>query len=267
VSLRTVARALPSVFKVGLAEMTAYRAEMLVWILSTTMPLVMLALWNAVARAQPIGNFGQREFAAYFMVTFIVRQLATAWIGWQMNYEVRHGTLSMRLLRPFPPILSYAVENLASMPMRLVLVVPIAVGTLAVLGPGFLPRDPVIWVMVPFALVGAWCIAFLSSFAIGALSLYTQSSMKILDVWFTFFTLTSGYLFPIEILPPGARAVIDALPFRFQLAYPVELLNTLHSRESAARLLAGQWAYVAVFGLLAWVVWRGGVRRYGAYGG
>ena len=37
------------------------------------------------------------------------------------------GMLSMRLLRPIHPLVAYAVENLADMPMRLVVTVPVAV--------------------------------------------------------------------------------------------------------------------------------------------
>ena len=47
--------------RIGFAEMVAYRAEFLVWILTTNMPLVMMALWNAVAADGPVGRFGQRS--------------------------------------------------------------------------------------------------------------------------------------------------------------------------------------------------------------
>jgi hypothetical protein len=39
-------RALPTLLKVGFAEAVAYRAEFVVWLLSTNMTLVMLALWT-----------------------------------------------------------------------------------------------------------------------------------------------------------------------------------------------------------------------------
>ena len=117
-SLPATARALPSLFKVGFSEAVAYRAEFLVWMLSTTMPLIMLALWSAVAREGPVGRFGEKEFVAYFLATFIVRQLTGSWAAWQMNFEIRQGTLAMRLLRPIHPMITYAVENLAAQPLR-----------------------------------------------------------------------------------------------------------------------------------------------------
>ena len=126
-SLRNTARALPAMMKVGFAEAVAYRAEMLVWMLSTTMPLVMLALWSAVAAEAPVGRFGQAEFTTYYLLMFIVRQLTGAWAAWQMNYEVRTGALSKRLLRPISPVASYAVENLSALPMRSMVAVPMAV--------------------------------------------------------------------------------------------------------------------------------------------
>ena len=97
-SFARTARALPTLLRVGFAEALAYRAEMLVWILSTTMPLVMLALWHAVAREAPVGRFDQGDLVAYFLAMFVVRQLTGSWSVWVFNMEVREGTLAIGLL-------------------------------------------------------------------------------------------------------------------------------------------------------------------------
>ena len=41
---RHVLRAYPTLLRVGVAEVIAYRAEFIVWILTTNMPLVMMGL-------------------------------------------------------------------------------------------------------------------------------------------------------------------------------------------------------------------------------
>jgi ABC-2 type transport system permease protein len=51
-------RAIPTIMRVGFSDAIAYRAETIVWIAATTMPLVMLALWHTVAREAPVGRFG-----------------------------------------------------------------------------------------------------------------------------------------------------------------------------------------------------------------
>jgi viologen exporter family transport system permease protein len=265
--ISATARALPTLFKVSFAEAVAYRAEFLVWMFSTTMPLIMLALWSAVAREAPVGRFGQKEFVAYFLATFIVRQLTGSWAAWEMNFEIRQGTLARRLLRPIHPMLTFAVANLAAQPLRLVVALPMAAVWLGSVGTGQLSRDPAIWLAFAAAMLGAWLITFLSSFAVGSMAFFMESSVKIMDVWLTLFFVFSGYLIPVELFPPAVKAVGEWLPFRYQIGLPVELMTGAHGRAAALVLLGRQWAWVAVLLLGAIGLWRVGLRRFAAYGG
>jgi ABC-2 type transport system permease protein len=252
---------------VSFAGAVAYRAEFLVWMLSTTMPLIMLALWSAVARDTPVGRFGQREFVAYFLATFIVRQLTGSWVAWQMNYEIRHGTLALRLLRPIHPMLTFAVENLAAQPLRLVVALPMAGVWLWSVGADQLPRDPALWATFAAAMLGGWLITFLASFAIGCLAFFLESSIKVMDVWLTLFFVFSGYLIPVELFPPALRWFTEWLPFRFQLGLPVELVTSAHDAERALVLLGRQWIWVAAMLGGAIFAWRKGLERFAAFGG
>jgi ABC-2 type transport system permease protein len=266
-SVRNSLRALPALAKIGIAEAVAYRAEMLVWVLSTTMPLVMLALWSTVASEAPVGRFTQEGFTAYFLSNFIVRQLTGSWAAWEMNFEVRNGSLSMRLLRPVEPIIAYAVENLSAMPLRVLVAIPLAGIMLAVVGTKHLPDDPRVWVIWAAAMLGAWLITFLINICVGCLALFMESSLKIMDVYFVMFMVFSGYLVPVELFPPALRQVVEVLPFRFQIGLPVELMTSAHGWSEALVMLGRQWAYVLLFGATAVLAWKRGLRRYAAYGG
>ena len=266
-SLPATARALPTIVKTSFSEAVAYRAEFLIWMLSNTMPLIMLALWSAVAREAPVGRFGQKEFVAYFLATFIVRQLTSSWVAWQMNFEVRQGTLALRLLRPIHPMLTFAVENLAAQPLRLVVALPMAAVWLGTVGAGQLPRDPALWVAFVVAVLGGWLMTFLANFAIGCLAFHMESSIKMMDVWLSLYFVFSGYLFPVELFPPALKAVTAWLPFRYIIGLPVELITSAHDRPAAAALLLGQWIWVAVMLAGTILLWRRGLRRFSAYGG
>jgi ABC-2 type transport system permease protein len=267
VSVRSTARAIPTLLKVGFAEAVAYRAEILVWILATTMPLVMMALWTAVARDAPIGRFGERDFVSYFLATFLVRQLTGSWAAWQINFEVRQGTLSMRLLRPLSPVVAWAVEHLAYMPLRFAVALPIAVVMLVGAGAQRLPSSAAMWAVCAGAIVGGWCITFLAGVLIGTLSLFMESSLKLMDVWLAAFFVFSGYLIPIELFPPWLERITDWLPFRYQIGLGVEILTSRYDLGGALRMLAYQWSYVAVLAAGASWLWRAGLRRFAAYGG
>ncbi|MFY0531219.1 hypothetical protein [Nannocystis pusilla] len=44
-----LARVIAAVWRISLAEAIAYRVSMLMWVLTTTFPLVSLALWSGLA--------------------------------------------------------------------------------------------------------------------------------------------------------------------------------------------------------------------------
>ncbi len=259
-------RALPTMLRVGFSEAVAYRAEFLVWLLSTNMPLVMLALWSAVAREAPVGRFGRTDFTAYFLAALVVRLMTGAWVIWELTYEIRQGTLAFRLLRPVHPLLGYACENLAAMPLRLVLSVPVVAALLFTAGE-HLTRDPFLLALFPLTLVGAWLITFLAMSIVGALAFYVDSAGSVFEIWMGLFGVFSGYLVPLDLFPPWMTALSRALPFRYLLAFPVEMVIGMQSRERALVELSAQWLFVAALGACAVWVWRLGLRRFAAFGG
>lgn len=270
--MRRALKALPTLMRVGFAEAIAYRAEMLVWVLSTTMPFVMLLLWSAVSQGGAVPATSGRSwtpelFTAYYLSMFVVRQLVSAWASWEINWEVRQGLLSARLLRPIHPILSYAVGNVAALPLRFVVSLPVFVGLLLSAGAPFVTRDWRLWLVWCVAMLGGWLVTFFANVCIGALSMYMDSSIKVMDVWITCFFVFSGYLFPMDVLPPWLRAVADWLPFRYMVGLPVELMVGQHGVAEALVLLARQLGWGVAFGVGAVLLWRGGVKRFQAYGG
>ncbi|WP_163998042.1 ABC transporter permease [Pyxidicoccus caerfyrddinensis] len=266
-SFRNTMRAMPTLLKVGFAEAVAYRAEMLIWVLSTTMPLVNMVLWMAVARNAPVGRFGQADFVGYFLATFAVRQLTSSWAAWLINWEVRQGTLSMRLLRPISPLWAYAAENIAGFPMRLIVAIPVTVLAVVLVGSKAVPQHAWQWAFFVLAVLGGWAISFLANVTIGALSFFLGSSQKVMEVWLVLYFVCSGYMYPVELLPAGLRTLINWLPFRYQIGLPVELMTGAHGWREALVLLGAQWAWVAVLGALTVAVWKQGVRRFAAFGG
>ncbi|MGH7294982.1 MAG: ABC transporter permease [Polyangiaceae bacterium] len=266
-SLRSTVRAFPALLRVGFADAVAYRAEMLVWVLATTMPLVMMALWTTVASTAPVGRYDRPAFVAYFLVTFVVRQLTGSWAHYEMNFEIRNGTLAMRLLRPVHPLWAYAAEGIAAIPMRVLVSLPVALIALVVVGRHEITHDPALWGIWAVSVLGGWLLTLMVNFAIGCAAFFVESSIKLMDAWLVFFFILSGYLFPVALFPPGLREVVDWLPFRYQIGLPVDIATGACSTAMALSMLARQWAWVAVATLAASGLWRLGLRRFAAYGG
>jgi len=270
VSLRGTARAVPTLLRVGFAGAVAYRAEMLVWVLATTMPLVMLALWTEVAREGAggvIGRYGQSGFTAYFLGAFIVRQLTGCWAFYEMNFEIRQGTLGMRLLRPVHPLAAFAVENVAAVPMRALVSLPVAIAAVAVLEPHAMTRDPVQWALWVASVLGAWAITLLVNLAVGCSAFFIEQSLKVMELWLVLYFVLSGYTIPLDLFSPKVRAALDWLPFRYQLGFSVDVMTGAIGHAEAAALLGRQWAWVAAMAGVTALLWRRGLARFAAYGG
>lgn len=259
-------RALPTLWRIGVAETLAYRAEFLVWILTTTQPLIMLGLWTSVARLQPFAHYSSADFVAYFLAALIVRQLTGNWVAWQINEDIRSGAMAMRLLRPIHPFVAYAASHAAAIPFRSLIALPVALILLVSSGGGALTTDPVRLALVVPSIALAWLITFALMFVIGALAFFLTQTMAIANLYFALYSLFSGYLMPLELLGPVAK-IARWLPFRFMLSAPVELITRTQHRDDLVRLLGGQaaWAAITLAGALA--LWHRGVRRFEAVGG
>jgi ABC-2 type transport system permease protein len=260
-------RAIPTLLRIGVAETVAYRAEFLVWILTTTLPLVMLGLWTTVAREAPFRGYSPADFVAYFLVGLIVRNLTGSWVAWQISEEIRMGAMSMRLLRPLHPFVAYASSHLASIPFRTIVALPIAVALLLSSGAQSLVTDPLqIALFVP-SIALAWIITFSFMFAIGCAGFYITKTMALMNIYFGLFQLFSGYLLPIPLLPSVLRDISEVSPFRFMYSAPVELLTTPFERGDLALVMAGQVGWAAICLTAALLFWRAGVRHFEAVGG
>jgi len=265
-ALARSARAFPTLLRVGVAEAVAYRAEFLVWLLTTTLPLVMLALWSEVARDGPVAGYSGPDFVAYYLAAFVVRQLTGVWVAWDMNRDIKEGTMSMRLLRPIHPLVAYAAENLAVLPLRLLLALPAALIALLIAGRDHVTHDPLLLLAFVVATGGGWLLAFGLMSIVGALAFYIESTTLVFEIWFGLFTLCSGYLVPLSLFPAWLRIPLDYLPFRPLLGLPVEILIGRLDRAQTLVGLGIEWAYIVLAFAGGIALFNRGARHYSAYG-
>lgn len=260
-------RAYPALLRVGLAEIIAYRAEFLIWILTTTMPFVQMGLWSAVTADGAVGRFEQRDVVAYFLGAFVTRIVTGSWVVWELTMEIRSGALAARLLRPLHPLLAISAQHLAAVPVRLIVVSPFLVTLGVLLGGRGAFADPERLLITVAALAGAWCLFFLTMVLIATLALWLDSAMSVFDLWLGIHSVLSGYLVPLELFPAWLARLAHYLPFRYIMGFPVETLVGLNDLAAARFDLLIQAGYVFAFLAATIGLWRLGMRRFAAFGG
>lgn len=256
-------RAWPAVFRIAMAGMVAYRAEMVIWVLSATLPMVMLALWNAASAAGPLAGLSQGDFSRYFAVTLIVRQLTGSWIVWELNYTIRQGELSAKLLRPLNPLVWNLAETAAAMPFRIAVLAPILFGLWrwrpeVAFWPGFGVACSFV-LSVILAFIASWTIQAL----FGMLAFWFEQSMGFFQAYFVVWSVLSGYVVPLPMMPAWLTDVARLLPFYATLGAPIDIAMGIAEPLPA---IASQAAWVLALLAVAVATWRAGIRRYGAVG-
>jgi ABC-2 type transport system permease protein len=259
-------RKLGALWRLGTAEATAYRASLFVWVLVTTFPLISLVLWRALAADGPIGGYDQRGFDSYFVAAFLVRQLSSSWVVWDLDRQIRTGELNSLLLRPVSPVAHFALLNLSALPLRTVLAAPIGLAVLLATGGISLNGDPWLLLLAVPAIAMAWLLNFMTQFVIGCLAFWLTEATELYELWIGAYVVLAGYAVPTSLFPAGLAEVARLLPFHAVLGFPVELVI---GRLDFAQALAGlglQAAWLVVTGALAVWLWRRGLRAYGAFG-
>lgn len=100
------------------AYMIEYRAELILWVLAGSLPIILMGIWIQAAQG---GQFGLSpvDFARYFITVFIVRQLTVVWVIWEFEREVVEGKLSPKLLQPLDPVWHHVASHISERFARL----------------------------------------------------------------------------------------------------------------------------------------------------
>jgi ABC-2 type transport system permease protein len=253
---------------VWFAYMSAYRAEIIIWMLTGAVPLIMLAIWIGKARAAggEVGGYTPQDFAAYFLAAWFSQQWIAAWVAWEIDHQIRTGTLSPKLLRPIDPMWEFAAGHFTERLVRLpFMCIVLALGIFLVPGTTITPGVVNLVAYVPCVLL-AFAIRFMFAYCTGLLAFWFDQATAIDEFYYIIAAFLTGSFAPLSFYPPFVRTFIEWTPFPYLVYYPARVLTGAESGAAIVRILAAQVGWLALL-LLAWtVLWRRGLRRYGAVG-
>ncbi len=257
-----------AMFTVYFAHMTIYRAEILIWMLSGVVPLIMMSVWIGKASAEggSLKNFSPATFAAYFLAAWVSQQLTVAWVAWELDFQIRQGELSSRLLRPMDPFweqfFRHFTERFVRGPFILAFVIA---GTFIVPGTRLTPD---VWHVLEYLLViqMAFLMRFMIAFCIGTLCFWFENATAFDEFYYVLLTFLAGGFAPLEFFPPTLRAIVDWTPFPYMVYYPAKVLTGALEPSQTLRVIGILLAWIVFFTILRAVLWRAGLKKYGAVG-
>ena len=163
------------------------------------------------------------------------------------------------------PIHRDIVDNIAYKALTLTLTLPVACLLAWVFEPTFLWRA---WSLAAFApaLVLSFLLRFMVEWSLALAAFWTTRVMAINEIYMGAGFFLSGQMAPLELMPGWVQTVAAALPFRWMVVFPVELLLGRLTPAQALHGFAIQIVWIGLaFGLVS-LVWSRGVKRYAAVG-
>lgn len=263
--IRRAFRIMRALLAITVAEFAEYRAMVFIWIMAGGPPLIMMFVWTSAAGEGAIAGHSAADFSRYFMLAFLTGQLTQVWVIWALDEEIRLGRMSMQLIRPFDPYLTQAAHNWTAIGMRLPIVLAITAIGLALTA----TLDDLAFARLPLfllAIAGAWLIAFNLNYALGLLTFWTDRAIALESWYYVAGSVLSGQLFPLDLLPAGLQRVVSFTPFPYIVGFPIEIMVGNLGMADIVAGLAIQFLWAALFIGAHRLLWRAGLRRYGAVG-
>ncbi len=255
--------------KIDIANNLAYRGAVAIWVLSTVVqPLVSLVVWRTVAGSEggSAGGFTANEYTSYFVIVMLVSHMTFIWHMWEFEWRIRTGFFSPILLRPIHPIHHDVSENLSYKIVGLIGVIPAAI-ILAVVFDADFGGTSVIDILAFFpALILAMALRFLVEWTL-ALAAFWMTKVSALNTLFdVFFLFLGGTFAPLSVMPGWIQAISYVSPFRWAIAFPVEVAL---GNRSGLEILTGygiQLAWITLSVIVLRLMWTRATRRYSAVG-
>jgi ABC-2 type transport system permease protein len=268
-ALRSMVELYLATMRMAISEQFQYRTANYFYMLGMIAePVVYLVVWTTIAEQQggSLNGISVGEFAAYYIVWTLVRNMNIVFGAPFWEFRIREGRLAGDLLKPLY-ILHYDLAYFAGWKfVVIVLWIPIAIGLSLAFHPTL---DPTALEVVVFvvAIWGAYLIRSMFQGVIGMLNFWTTRGAAVFDLYMATEMLLSGRLVPLQLMPGWVQTLANFLPFKWTFYFPIQSLVGDLSTQSLLLGLGAQALWVGIGFVLFHFAWRAAVKRFSAVGG
>jgi viologen exporter family transport system permease protein len=262
-----------TILRICLEERLVYRGDFALGTLMRFLPIVtQIFLWTAVFAAAGSGRivgYSSQDIIAYYLLTMLARAFSSMpGLATGIARQVRDGQIKKFLIQPIDLI---GFLLLARMAHKFVYYI-VAAGPFALVY--YLCRDyfpgwpsPHVFAAFLLSLVLGFLLGFFLEATLGMIAFWFLEVSSLLFVYMLFNFFCSGHMFPLEILPPFWKGLVDMLPLKYLAYFPAAVFL---GKVQGPELVRGLWieAGWVVFFIIAsrWAM-HAGYRRYSGFGG
>lgn len=252
----------------GIVLSFAYRKAMFISLLGEVVLIISLFfLWTAVYES---GNQGMDDFniASYIVAARIV-SIFVQTPPWGFFFDaVRKGTVILDITKPISLFKMHLYRWIGQKIGQFLLFIPLY--TLIYYIFIFSGNDSMNIQQLTFGAISilfAMLCAFTFEIAFGTVTFFTNSIQGLNEAKALFIALTSGSLFPLDVLPKMLKEIVSFLPFKYIVYTPSKILTSDDWASYFTMEVYYQIAWIIIFYALYSALIRLALEKYNSAGG
>jgi len=266
-----------TILRISLEERLVYRGDFALGTLMRFLPIItQVFLWWAVFEAigadkggGAVAGYTYHNMVAYYLLTMISRAFSSMpGLASGIAQDIRDGTVKKYLIQPIDMLGFLLLNRVAhKLVYYLVAIVPFAV--VFSLCRGFFAGWPPPQILLAFlaSLFLAFLLGYFLEATLGMIGFWFLEVNSLLFVYMLFSFFCSGHMFPIDMLPPPWRGLVEAMPLQYLAYFPAAIFLGKATGTELIRGLCMQLCWVVFFIVTARAAFHFGTRRYSAFGG
>lgn len=246
-----------------------YRLNFIMWrVRLVLMLLTSYFLWQAVFKGRTeIFGYSQNQMLSYIMLAAVLQSMVLASRSIDLAGVINSGELSNIIIRPISNLWYWLSRDAADKALNLIFSgVEISLLIILLKPPLAWPGFSLSAVSLLLILPPATLLYYFINYLFGLTGFWTN------EVWAPRFLLMvvlqflAGLMFPLDVLPQTIQNLAMWTPFPYLVYFPAQVMLAKVSWIEAWRGISATVVWMIIFGAAVEVVWRKGLRAYGAEG-
>lgn len=251
------------ILKIGFICELNYKFYVLFKVFFSTIPLVItLLIWNAVYKSTiDINSISINSMIGYIIFANISYSIIN-FDAYEISSEIKNGDLNQYLLKPihylkfkFFLFLSKAIFNF------MIYFLPLAAFSY------FYSISLSKLAMFITLLFFSFIISFLLNNILSLLSFWFLDVSALFSMLSFIISFLAGTLVPIDLMPDFLKQLSFYLPFRYLGYENASILFFEKSHNNFSTVLVGGIIWIVILYTISRILWKKGIKIYGAYGG
>lgn len=260
--------------KAGVQSTIAYRGEIALWLLGGVIEAVLMGLlWWAIfqnSESGTISGFVFPQMLMYVLLSTIVNEITFSETMSEITYEVHHGTIGMRLMKPINYRAQLGFSQLGMFAARVLIIgLPMTVISTLILVFGF-GLGGLCWYNILLFVPAVFLAALLAdaiSFLFGQLAFRTHAMFGVHSMSNVITGFLSGAFVPLALFPLWAQTALSYTPFPSMMSFPVKLFLGQLGWTDIALGFGIAIAWVLLLNAIGLLLYKTSVRKVVVFGG